>query len=140
MRKFILMLLAAIALLQALATDDAWATNFVNAFYDARTDELVLTLAYRGTNPDHQFTLEWDECKTADTPGTYEISARVLDDQWKDRALESFTKTVRFGLHDLRCRPATVTLFTAPNFHISVSVPARGDMERSLRGPRTDAH
>jgi hypothetical protein len=122
-----------------LAVSPCFATNIVSASYDARTDELVVTLAYEGTSPDHRFTLEWDECKKASN-GSYTIAARVIDDQWKDRALTSYIKTVRFDLRTLRCRPATVTLFTAPNFHVSVEIPARGDTDRMLRGPRTDAH
>jgi hypothetical protein len=121
------------------AVSPCLATNFVTASYDARADELVVTLAYEGTNPDHEFTLEWDECRQAPN-GTAEIAARVIDSQWRDRAQTPYTKTVRFDLRDLRCRPATVTLFTAPNFHISVHIPARGDTDRILRGPRTDAH
>ena len=66
---------------------------------------------------------------------------RILDSQWNDRALEPFTKTVRFDLAELRCRPAEITLFTAPNFRIGVTIPAAaGSGDRSLRGPRTDAH
>lgn len=101
---------------------EATAANFVSASYDARTDELVVTLSYRGTNPDHEFALQWAECRTFQ--GGQEIAARVLDSQWNDRALQPFTKTVRFGLKDLRCRPAHVILITEPNFRIGVSIPA----------------
>jgi hypothetical protein len=121
------------------AASPCLATNFVTASYDARTDQLVVTLAYEGTNPDHEFTLEWDECRQAPN-GASEIAARVIDSQWRDRALTPYTKTVRFDLRDLRCRPATVTLFTSSNFHISVHIPASGDTDRILRAPRTDPH
>lgn len=114
------------------------AANFISAFYDARTDELVVTLSYRGTNPDHEFTLHWGDCKAAH--GSQEIAARILDSQWNDRAVEPFTKTVRFGLMNLRCRPAHITLITEPDFRIGVSIPAAASAERQLRGPRTDAH
>lgn len=114
------------------------AANFVSAAYDARNDELVVTLTYRGTNPNHEFTLEWGECQAAN--GSNEIAGRIHDSQWNDRALEPFTKEVRFELTDLRCRPAQVTLFTAPNFRIGVFIPATaGSEDRRLRGPRTDA-
>jgi hypothetical protein len=33
------------------------AASFISAFYDARTDKLVVTLSYRGINPGHEFTL-----------------------------------------------------------------------------------
>ena len=115
------------------------AANFVSAAYDARHDELVVTLSYRGTNPDHEFTLEWGECRAMN--GNNEIAGRIHDSQWNDRALEPFIKKVHFDLADLRCRPAQVTLFTAPSFRIGVFIPARGGSDhRSLRGPRTDVH
>jgi hypothetical protein len=106
-----------------LTASAAHAANFLAARYDPGTDELVVEFAYRGTNPDHQFTLQWDECRAADAEGSYEIAGRVFDSQWNDRALEPFTKTVRFDLRDLQCRPARATLFTAPNFRIGVVIP-----------------
>lgn len=126
------------ALSAALGVPVCQAANFISAFYDPRGDELVVTLSYRGTNPDHEFTVTWGDCRSAN--GTNEIAGRVLDGQWNDRALEPFTKTVRFDLSELRCRPAKITLFTAPNFRIDVTIPAAaGSSDRSLRGPRTDA-
>lgn len=116
----------------------AMAANFLDARYDEGEDELVVTLAYRGTNPDHAFSLEWGACKQDGAPGSHAISARVLDSQWNDLARRSYTKTVRFDLRKLRCRPAIVTLFTAPQFRITIQIPARADTDRSLRGPRTD--
>lgn len=118
---------------------DARAASFLSASYDGRTDEIIVRLAYRGTNPDHEFTLEWGECQTT-SEGSYEIAARMHDSQWDDRARQPFERSVRFSLADLRCRPATVTLHTEPNFRITVNVPARGDADRDLRGPRTDVH
>src|SRR5688572_23299177 len=88
-----LCLLLALVLLSASAVQ---AASFISAFYDPQTDELVVTLSYRGSNPDHEFTLVWGDCRTAN--GTREISASILDSQWNDRALELFTKAVRFGL------------------------------------------
>lgn len=116
----------------------ATAANFLGARYDENEDDLVVTLAYRGTNPDHTFSIEWGACKQGGAAGSHQISARVLDSQWNDLARQSFTTTVRFDLRNLRCRPALVTLFTAPHFRISVPVPTRADAHRSLRGPRTD--
>jgi hypothetical protein len=122
-----------------LGLSECQAANFLSAFYDARTDELVVTLSYRGTNPDHEFTVAWGDCHGED--GMNEIAGRIIDSQWNDRALESFTKAVRFDLAQLRCRPARITLVTAPNFRIGVTIPAAaGNSQRSLRGPRTDTH
>lgn len=128
--------LTALVALQSAAT--ATAASFLNARHDADEDDLVVTLAYRGTNSDHTFSIEWGACKPDGAAGSYQISARVLDSQWNDLARQPFTKTVRFDLRKLRCRPALVILFTAPQFTISVPVPARADADRSLRGPRTD--
>lgn len=118
----------------------AFAANFESARYDQEADELVVTLAYRGTNPDHGFSIKWGSCEADRAAGSLRISAHVVDSQWNDLARESFTGTARFSLRDLRCRPARVTLFTAPQFSLVVMIPARGDADRRLRGPRTDAH
>lgn len=40
----------------------ARADNFVSVYYDAHTDELVVTMQFRGTNPNHEFTVQWGEC------------------------------------------------------------------------------
>lgn len=100
------------------------ADNFANVHYDARTDELVATMIYRGTNPNHGFSLQWGTCQessASDKPR--EIAAEVLDSEWNDAALQSFRKTVRFSLANLTCRPAKVTLRTAPRFLYTVLVP-----------------
>ena len=100
------------------------ADNFVGAHYDEKTDELVVTMRYRGTNADHGFTVRWGQCKPADSGQGHQISAVVLDDQWKDRASTPFTKTTRFSLAAVNCRPAQVTLHTAPRFYYQVAIPA----------------
>jgi hypothetical protein len=101
------------------------ADTFARARFDPRTDELVVTMLYRGTNPNHEFSLQWDTCPAlAAGQSTYDIAAAVLDSQWNDDARQPFTKTVRFSLRDLKCRPARVTLRTAPHFYTTVAVPA----------------
>jgi hypothetical protein len=123
-----------------LDTSPALAANFVSARYEADTDELVVTLAYRGTHPDHEFSIEWGACKTDGAPGNMTLSARVTDREWNDLARRDFIKTVRFSLRDVHCRPSTITLFTPPQFSISVTIPARGGTDRRLRAPSTEAH
>jgi hypothetical protein len=49
----------------------------------------------------------------------------VLDSQWQDDARHEFKKTLRFGLAELQCRPAKVTLRTAPRFMYTLMIPAR---------------
>jgi len=84
----------------------------------------VVTMIYRGTNPDHQFSLQWGDCQPlGDDGATHQIVADVLDQQWSDDAQQTFTKTVRFSLAGLNCRPATVTLRTAPRFQYTLQIP-----------------
>lgn len=102
-----------------------FADNFSNVHYDGRKDEIVVTMAYRGTNPDHDFSLQWGDCKQLPDGGGSEIVAEVVDNQWQDAARQDFKKTTRFGLADLRCRPAKLTLRTAPRFYVTLPIPAR---------------
>ena len=100
------------------------AGTFSGAYYDPQTHELVVTMIYRGTNPDHQFSVQWGECQPLDGDGTtHQIVGQVLDSQWDDDAQQMFTKTVRFSVASLNCRPATVTLRTAPRFEYTLKVP-----------------
>jgi hypothetical protein len=94
------------------------ADNFVDAHYDGSTDELVITMRYSGTNPDHNFSLQWGGCTdSTDNSGVQRIDATIEDDQWRDAARELFTKTIRVSLAPLACRPAVLTLHTAPHFY-----------------------
>jgi hypothetical protein len=102
------------------------ADNFSKVYYDKKTNQLVVTMSYRGTNPDHDFTLKWGECElspSGDLPG---VTAEVLDDQWQDQAQQSYKKTTRFDLGEMPCnRPAVVTLRSAPRFFYSLTIAAR---------------
>ena len=103
----------------------ARADHFVDARYDAQSDELVVTMRYKGTNPNHDFTATWGRCKHTDRDTKrQQITAVVLDDQWRDAARELFTKTVRLSLADVSCRPAQVTLQTAPRYRYTVNIPS----------------
>ena len=101
------------------------ADNFANVSYDAHNDQLVVTMSYRGTNPSHAFTLQWGPCKDHSDGHTHDIVAVVLDDQWKDAAQRKFSVTTRFSLANLSCRPAALTLRTAPRFYYTLQIPAR---------------
>jgi len=103
----------------------ARADNFVNVFYDIQNDQLVVTMRYRGTNPSHEFTLQWGQCKGRPDGHSQEIVAEVLDSQWQDAAQRVFKVTTRFSLADLTCRPAAVTLRTAPRFYYTLQIPAK---------------
>jgi hypothetical protein len=52
-----------------------------------------------------------------------QVTAVVEDDQWNDAARSPYTKTVRFSLGDLACRPAALTLRTAPRFYYTITIP-----------------
>ena len=119
-----------IAVTGAMAIDTAAvvAANFGPVHYDPNGDQLIVTMIFDGTNPDHHFSVQWGPCRKvdqADQPAHQIIDVSILDDQWNDAATKSYTKTVRVPLASLSCRPATVTLRTAPDFYASVDVPAR---------------
>jgi hypothetical protein len=102
----------------------ARADNFGGVRYDRQRDQLVVTMIYRGTNPNHKFSLKWGECEanqTGDLPG---VTGEILDDQFIDPEEQDFRKTVRFSLAGLPCpRPASVTLRTAPRFFYTLTIP-----------------
>jgi len=114
------LLAAALCLAAAGAAADA----FADASYDPVTDTLLVTLLYRGTNPVHRFTLQWGACTSRDANGVSHVAVEVLDSQWDDPALEDYSETVHLSLAGLPCRPAEVTLRTAPRFIYNVFVPA----------------
>jgi hypothetical protein len=109
----------------AVLFDVAHGDTFSRVFHDPAQDELVVTMAYRGTNPDHTFSLKWGPCPTMDDGSEAEIVAEVLDSQWQDAARQPYKVTTRFSLADLACRPVKLTLRTAPRFYVSLHIPAR---------------
>ena len=68
----------------------AQADKFANVFYDVHNDQLVVTMRYRGTNPSHEFTLQWGQCKDHPDAHSHDIVAEVLDSQWQDAAQRTF--------------------------------------------------
>ena len=101
------------------------ADNFSKAYYDSRADQLVVSMVYDGTNAKHTFTLQWGQCQEVNGSNLHEVAVQVLDSQWQDEALRPYRKTVRFSLADIPCRPAKVTLRTAPRFIYTVLIPKR---------------
>jgi len=102
----------------------AHADNFSKAYYDSRADQLVVSMIYSGTNPEHTFSLQWGQCQDVNGSNLHEVAVQVLDSQWQDEALRPYKKTVRFSLAGIPCRPAKVTLRTAPRFIYTVVIPA----------------
>lgn len=103
----------------------AAAQTILDARYDAATDALLIEIAYQGTNPDHQFELEWDSCQKSPNGGL-SIVARLVDRQGQDAARKDYEVTRRFSLAGMSCRPAEVTVRLGPTQNRTVSVPARG--------------
>jgi hypothetical protein len=111
------------AALAFLVVTSARADSFGRVVYDKKNDQLVLTMIYRGTNPNHDFSLKWGECRPGQSEGPPEVSVEVLDNQFQDRAQQNFKVTKSFTLEGLPCRPAKVTLRTAPRFYYTLTIP-----------------
>ena len=107
----------------------ARADSLANVYYSARTDQLVVTMVYRGTNSRHKFTLNWGQCKNLANDGSGELDAEILDSQYQDVETRDFKKTTRFSLADIPCRPATLTLRSAPRFLATVRIPKAVDVK-----------
>ena len=92
------------------------AANFGTFHYDRGKDQLVVTMLYGGTNPNHKFTLKWGACELDDSGRRLPlVNADVLDDQFNDVEKQQYAIVASFSLADLPCpRPAIVTLSTAP--------------------------
>lgn len=101
----------------------AWAVTVTVLTYDASKDQLVMTIAYRGTNPDHNFTVQWDPCKRLNDE-RMQILGLLVDSQANDLARQEFTKQQRIDLRDFTCRPSKVTIKTSMGFFNSVDIPA----------------
>ena len=91
--------------------------------YDAENDQLVVIVAYRGSNPDHKFSVQWDECTRLDDE-RLQILGLLVDSEPDDRALQEFTKELKVDLKSFSCRPAKVTIRTSAGFFMSVDIPA----------------
>jgi hypothetical protein len=102
----------------------ARADNFGAVRYDRQRDLLFITMLYRGTNPNHTFSVKWGECQTNPNKDGSDVAAEVLDDQFDDPAEQDFKKTFASSLRDLPCpRPVTLTLRTAPRFLYTLTIP-----------------
>jgi hypothetical protein len=103
----------------------ASADNFGPHYYDRAADQLVVTMLYGGTNPNHTFTLKWGACEFDDSGRRLPlVNADVLDDQFNDVEKQQYTTVTRFSLADMPCpRPAIVTLSTAPGFSFTLVIP-----------------
>jgi hypothetical protein len=114
------------ALAASLLSSNAQADNFGRVHYDKQSDRLIVTMIYRGTNPNHNFSLRWGECQANQSGNRPGVTVEVLDDQFGDVEQQDYKKTMRFSLAGLPCpRPVAVTLRTAPRFFYTLTVPAK---------------
>lgn len=90
--------------------------------YDPVEDQLVMTIAYRGTHENHDFSVQWTECKRLDDARS-QILGVLVDSAANDLARQNFTKQVKVDLEALTCRPAKVTIRTSAGFFASVDIP-----------------
>jgi hypothetical protein len=108
---------AASMLSQSIRADD-----FGRVYYDKKNDQLVVTMLYRGTNPNHNFSLKWGQCEAQQSGNLPGVTVEVLDDQYEDSEQQDFKKTTHFGLTNLPCRPVLVTLRSAPRFFYTLTI------------------
>jgi hypothetical protein len=116
--------LASLACLLAIPLP-AGADNFGASHYDRATDQLVVTMLYGGTNPNHTFTLKWGACEVDDSGRRMPLAnADVLDDQFNDVEQQQYQIVVHLSLAGMPCpRPAIVGLFSPPNARITLVIP-----------------
>jgi hypothetical protein len=103
----------------------ASADNFGPSYYDRATNELVVTMLYGGTSPNHKFTLKWGDCQFDDSGRRMPlVNADILDDRFNDTEQQQYSIVARFSLADMPCpRPAAVTVSTAPGFSFELMIP-----------------
>lgn len=123
-RRLLLCALAPLACLIA-TSGPASADNFGSHYYDRATDQLVVTMLYGGTNPNHKFTLKWGRCEIDESGRSLPVAtADVLDDQFNDIEQQQYAIVTRFSLADMPCpRPARVGFWTAPGFSFDLVIP-----------------
>ncbi|MGH8228091.1 MAG: hypothetical protein ACREU3_09350 [Steroidobacteraceae bacterium] len=126
-RKWTSGTLITFAVAMVIATAVVMAEDFGAVHYDPKGDQLIVTVMYDGTNPNHHFSIQWGRChKIHDQlhgPARKIIDVDILDDQGNDAAMKSYTEIVRVPLAGLSCRPATVTLWAPPNSSTSIDIP-----------------
>jgi hypothetical protein len=120
-------LLTAVAIALSIATVTVTAATFGPVRYEPNGDQLIVAMIYDGTNPNHHFAIKWGTCRKGeqlDKPAHQTIGVNIVDDDHNDAAKTTYTETIRVPIANLSCRPATVTLWTPPNFSTSVEIPA----------------
>jgi hypothetical protein len=119
--------LIAFAVAMAIVTPVVMAEDFGPVHYDPKTDQIVVTVIYDGTNPNHHFSFKWGRCRKVRDhlvgPAHKIIDVDIIDEQGNDAARKPYKEIVKVPLAGVSCRPATVTLWTPPNSSVSIGVP-----------------
>jgi hypothetical protein len=100
----------------------ASATNFTSVVYDEKADKLIITIAYRGTHEDHNFSIQWGECRPLDDE-RFQTYGLLIDSDPMDTARQEFSKTLEIDMASYPCRPARLTVRTASGFNRSLDIP-----------------
>ena len=126
-RKWMSGSLIAFIVMMVTATTAVMADAFGPVHFDPKSDQIIVTVIYDGTNPNHHFSIQWGRChKLHDQlqgPAREIINVGILDDQGNDAATKRYTKVVRVPLAGLSCRPVTVTLWSPPNSYTTLDIP-----------------
>ena len=105
----------------------ARADTFGAVHYDAKSNQILVTVHYWGTSPNHHFSVQWGRCRKLHGhlhgPAPRAIALGILDEQGNDAANRRYTKLVIVSLAGMSCRPATVNLWTSPNQYRSIAIP-----------------
>ena len=105
----------------------ARADTFGSVHYDAKSNQILVTVHYWGTSSNHHFSVQWGRCRklhgNLHGPAPRAIDLGILDAQGNDAAKRRYTQLVIVSLAGMSCRPATVNLWTSPNQYRSISIP-----------------
>ena len=119
--------LIALAVMMMTAATTARADVFGSVHYDPKNDQIIVTVIYHGTNPNHHFSIQWGRCHRLHDhlqgPARKIINLGILDNQGNDAAIKRYTRIVRVSLAGVTCRPATVTLWMPPHQYTRLDIP-----------------
>jgi len=76
-RAFVLI---AVTVAMASGTAGVMAASFGPVRYDPNGDQLIVTMIYDGTNPDHHFSIQWGPCRKLDQPAhqTIDVASSMI--------------------------------------------------------------
>lgn len=82
-----------------------------NVVHDKENDQLVIDVAYQGTQANHQFSLTWGACLPWGRDSVpYQTDAHLDDLDGNDHGRNELTQTLYFSLKEMNCRPSLTTI------------------------------